>query len=104
MVYKFPQLSRQELEQMLGLKGLKQTKFYQEAHAEGRQEGRIKGQQDLLLRLLNHRVGSVDPQIEAQVRSLSLDQLEDLGTALLDFVSVTDLQAWFESQYPKTLN
>jgi predicted transposase/invertase (TIGR01784 family) len=110
MVYKFPQLSRQELEQMLGLKELKQTKFYQEAHTEGWEEGReqgleqgleqgrIKGQQDLLLRLLDHRFGSIDPQLETRGRSLTLNQLEDLGTALLDFVSVADLQAWFELQ------
>lgn len=38
-VYKFPHLSRQEVEEMLGLSELKQTKVYQEALAEGRSEG-----------------------------------------------------------------
>jgi predicted transposase/invertase (TIGR01784 family) len=33
-VYKFPQKSRQELEAMLGLGVLKETKFYQEAAYE----------------------------------------------------------------------
>jgi predicted transposase/invertase (TIGR01784 family) len=42
-VYKFPNLSRQEVEEMLGLSSLKQTKVYQEALAEGRLEGRLEG-------------------------------------------------------------
>jgi predicted transposase YdaD len=39
IVYKLPQKSREEIEAMLGLSDLKQTKVYQEALAEGRQEG-----------------------------------------------------------------
>lgn len=35
VVYKFPYLSRQEIEEMLGLSELKQTKVYQEALSEG---------------------------------------------------------------------
>ncbi|UJB72670.1 Rpn family recombination-promoting nuclease/putative transposase (plasmid) [Acaryochloris sp. 'Moss Beach'] len=35
VVYKFPQLSREEIESMLGLSELKQTKVYQEALHEG---------------------------------------------------------------------
>ena len=42
-IYKFPELSRQEIEQMLGLSELKQTRVYQEALAEGREEGREEG-------------------------------------------------------------
>jgi predicted transposase/invertase (TIGR01784 family) len=43
VLYKFPNLSREELEAMLGLSELKQTRVYQEALQEGRQEGRQKG-------------------------------------------------------------
>ena len=38
MVYKYPQKSRQELEAMLGLGALKETKFYQEAAQETKLE------------------------------------------------------------------
>ena len=41
MVYKFPQLSRQEVENMLKLSALKQTRVYQEALEEGRVEGKL---------------------------------------------------------------
>jgi predicted transposase YdaD len=39
-VYKFPTLSREEIELMLGLDSLKQTRFYQEAQQEGLEIGR----------------------------------------------------------------
>lgn len=42
MVYKFPKKSREEIEQMLGLSDLKQTKVYQEALLEGRLEGKLE--------------------------------------------------------------
>lgn len=38
VVYKFPKISRKELEQMLGLGDLKETKFYQEAKQETKLE------------------------------------------------------------------
>jgi predicted transposase/invertase (TIGR01784 family) len=38
IIYKFPQKSRKEIEQMLGLGELKQTKVYQEAKDEGKLE------------------------------------------------------------------
>ncbi len=43
MVYKFTALSRQEIEAMLEL-NLKKTRVYQEAKAEGREEGHIEGE------------------------------------------------------------
>jgi hypothetical protein len=36
--------------------------------------------------------------VEAQIGALSLTQLDDLGEALLDFSSFTDLQNWLSSQ------
>jgi len=46
VVYKFPQLSRQEIATMLGVEDLKQTRFYQEVFAEGKQEGKQEGRQE----------------------------------------------------------
>ncbi len=48
MVYKFPQKSRQELEAMLGLGDLKQTKVYQEAEQEGERKAKIESVPRLL--------------------------------------------------------
>lgn len=45
IVYKLPQKSREEIEAMLGLSELKQTKVYQEAKQEGLEEGERRGEQ-----------------------------------------------------------
>jgi predicted transposase/invertase (TIGR01784 family) len=45
LVYKLPQLSREEIEAMFSLDDLKQTRVYQEALEEGRQEGLEEGRQ-----------------------------------------------------------
>lgn len=92
VVYKFPQLSREEIESMLGLSELKQTKVYQEALDEGRQE---EGQ-SLILRLLTRRIGDVAPELRSQIRALSLVQIEALGEALLDFKQPADLVNWLQ--------
>ncbi|MBD0344865.1 MAG: Rpn family recombination-promoting nuclease/putative transposase [Coleofasciculus sp. Co-bin14] len=56
IVYKLPQKSREEIEAMLGLSELKQTKVYQEALEEGEQIGEQRGEQkaklDAILRML----------------------------------------------------
>jgi predicted transposase/invertase (TIGR01784 family) len=101
VVYKFPLLGREEIETMLGLSELKQTKVYQEALQEGEQrgrtEGRTEGEQLLILRQLSRRIGPIPSTTEAQIRSLSLPKLEDLGEALLDFSSSTDLEQWLRT-------
>ncbi|MBD2411118.1 flagellar assembly protein H [Nostoc calcicola FACHB-389] len=42
IVYKLPQKSREEIEAMLGLSELKQTKVYQEALEEGKEQGKLE--------------------------------------------------------------
>ena len=49
---------------------------------------------NFILRLINRRVGSISSEIETQIRELPVDQLEDLGEALLDFSSEQDLLTW----------
>jgi len=45
----------------------------------------------LILRLLTRRFGAIEPEIEQQIRTLSITQLEELAKALLDFSSQSDL-------------
>ena len=76
---------------MLGIT-LKKTRVYREIKKEGREEGERK----IILRLLNRRVGELPQEMRQRVESLSLEQLENLGEALLDFTSMVDFQAWLE--------
>jgi len=95
IVYKFPRLSREEIAQMLGLaESIKQTRVYQEGLAEGRTEGREEEGRILILKLLQHRFGTLPTQTSMKIEQLSLEELESLGEALLDFSSVVDLEAW----------
>ncbi|MFN6564088.1 MAG: DUF2887 domain-containing protein [Nostoc sp. ChiSLP01] len=101
MVYKFEQLSRKEVEEMLGIT-LKETKVYREIKEEGREqgreEGREQGERSLIFRQLTRRVGELPQDVRDRIATLNLERLENLGEALLDFTSMADLQAWLEAQ------
>ncbi len=61
---------------------------------QGLQQGLQQGEVVLILRQLNRRFGSIAPELEAQIRSLAISQLENLGEALLDFSDTSDLVTW----------
>jgi predicted transposase/invertase (TIGR01784 family) len=92
LVYKFTNLNRQEAEAMLGITTLQETRFYQEAKEDGREEeGRA-----LVLRLLNRRFEVLPEPLSSQIANLSLTQIESLAEALLDFQTLSDLEAWLQ--------
>jgi predicted transposase YdaD len=106
LVYKFPKLSREEIQQMLGYNdiSLKETRFYQDVYAEGQQEGEQKGLQKgqqegeakLILRQLTRRFGVLGEDTQNRVKHLNIMQLEALGEALLDFSTQDDVERWLE--------
>ena len=69
-----------------------------QAKEEGKQEGRQEGKEDLILRLLNRRIGEIDTSLIERIKGLSIEQLENLGEGLLDFSSVADLETWLNQQ------
>jgi len=89
MVYMFTNLSRQEVDAMLGLQ-FSDTRVYREAKEEGRQEEAAS----LVLRLLTRRFGEVPQNLAQQVRELPINQIETLGEAFLDFQSLSDVVNW----------
>lgn len=95
MVYKFTNLSRQEVETMLGIT-LQQTRVYQEAKEEGREEGRQEGERSLVSLLLTQKLGELPSPLRDRIAQLDLTQLEALAIALLSFESVTDLEHWLD--------
>ncbi|QSJ16486.1 DUF4351 domain-containing protein [Nostoc sp. UHCC 0702] len=70
----------------------------EQAKEEGRQQGRQQGEQDLILRLLNRRIGEIDASLIERIKSLSIEQLETLAEALLDFSNIADLETWLNQQ------
>jgi predicted transposase/invertase (TIGR01784 family) len=71
---------------------------------EGRQEGIKEGKLELIMRLLERRVGEIAPDIQSRIRRLSIEQLENLGEAVLDFTSASDLTDWLQGQDNPTNN
>jgi predicted transposase/invertase (TIGR01784 family) len=96
LVNKFPYLGTQEILRMLDLKtaDITQSRFYQEVVEVGRQEGLLAGEADLILRQLTRKYGTLTPEVNQQVKALTIAELGDLGEALLDFVEISDLTTW----------
>ncbi|WP_338430510.1 DUF4351 domain-containing protein [Synechococcus elongatus] len=63
-----------------------------------RQEGRLEGIARIILRQLPKSCGALSPEMVERVQALSLEQMQDLGVALLDFGSIQDLEAWLSQQ------
>jgi predicted transposase YdaD len=71
---------------------------YQQWVKERRAEGKIEGEAALVVKLLSRKIGVLSPAMLVQINSLSLEQVEALGEALLDFTKIEDLVAWLEVQ------
>ena len=62
----------------------------------GVQRGKQQGEANLVLRLLNSRLGQVSATVSEQIRQLPVEQLEDLAEALLNFEREEDLLEWLK--------
>ncbi|TYQ27802.1 Rpn family recombination-promoting nuclease/putative transposase [Pseudanabaena sp. UWO311] len=111
LVYKFPKLSRQEVESMFTHSDLKKTRVYQEAMQEGEQRGLQIGKQEglqigkqeglqrqaaMLVRMLTRKFGKISPSIKSKISKLSVAQLENLAEVIFDLQTTADLSAWLK--------
>ncbi|BAZ17340.1 hypothetical protein NIES4071_92180 [Calothrix sp. NIES-4071] len=84
IVYKFPDLGRKEIEDMLGLNDLKNTKVYQEALKEGEDRGEQRGEQQgehknklaVAAKLLNRGMPIEDI---AEITELEIEQVRQIA-------------------------
>jgi predicted transposase YdaD len=99
--YKFSTLTREEIEAMLEI-SLEESRVYRDAKIEGREEGLVQGRTEegrsLVTRQLNRKVGKLPQTVLTKIETLSLEQLEDLSEALLDFSTVANLQQWLKNR------
>jgi hypothetical protein len=58
--------------------------------------GVMQGQAEMVIRLLNRRVGKLSSSQGKSIRKLPTDKIEALGEALLDFTSIADLRRWMK--------
>jgi predicted transposase YdaD len=72
---------------------MRESVTYQDILEEGLERG-LQQERALVVRQLTKKIGNFTPKVQAQVSSLSIDRVESLGEALLDFTSMADLEAW----------
>jgi flagellar biosynthesis/type III secretory pathway protein FliH len=97
-----PYISRYELRAMEKGEQKGRIEGEQKGRSEGEQKGRIEGEQKggvkILLQMLQRRYGTITESLQTEISSLSLGQLEKLGSAILEFNHEVDLTAWLEKQ------
>ena len=102
LMARFKALSLEEILNMLGeLTPLEETRAYKELVSKGQIMGEARGEArgrqreaQLVLRLLQRRIGPVSKAQQGRIIALPIDDLETLGEALLDFADAADLAAW----------
>ncbi len=77
---------------------MRKLAFYQKLKAQGKAEGIKEGEVSLVLRQLKCCIGTISAEDESRISDLSVEQLEALGEALLDFSSGDDLRNWLAAQ------
>ncbi len=106
LLYKFPQMSRDEVEAMFTLSDLKKTRVYRDALQEGKLEGekigtqlgQVLGLRKVAVRLLTRKFGKVTLKTVKRLERLSAEQLEELAEAIFDFEKVADLELWLKER------
>ena len=103
LLARFDDLTLKEILAMLGeLTPLEQTRAYREIVEENKplwlDEGRRREASALILRQLQRRFGTLAAAQRARVQALPVEQLEDLGEALLDFAAGADLDDWLNGR------
>ncbi len=77
---------------------MQESVIYQDIKKQGVEQGIEQGRKQqanlMILRQLKRRIGEIEPSLSTRITGLSVEQLEALGDALLDFSSRDDLDAW----------
>ncbi|MEH2196387.1 MAG: DUF4351 domain-containing protein [Nostoc sp.] len=63
-----------------------------------REQAIQSGERRLITRQINRQIGEINSSLIERIKGLSIEQLENLGEALLDFSSVADLETWLNQQ------
>lgn len=65
---------------------------------EGLERGKRERELNFMTLMLNHRFGSLTPELEAQIKQLSSSQIDELGKAIFDLKDSGELTAWLQNQ------
>jgi predicted transposase YdaD len=92
------QFEKDFIRQLLSEDIMQESVIYQDILQKGERIGEQRGAVKFCLRLLNQRFGEIDSLIVEKVKSLPVEQLENLGAALFNISEVADLVTWLNQQ------
>lgn len=75
-----------------------EQKTLEQGRQEGEQKGIQQGEKRLIIRQINKRFDVIPDNLIEQIHQLSIEQLELLSEAFLDFSTITDLEQWLENR------
>jgi hypothetical protein len=81
-----PQQQKEQIMQMV-------TSWMEQGIEQGEQKEALK----MLRQVLRRRVGAIAPEVDLQLQSLSVEQLEALHDSALDFTTSSDLLNWLDT-------
>jgi len=82
------------IRELLSEEIMQESVIYQDIFQKGEQRGRQQGEQRTVIRQLNRRFVEIDLSLLNRVRMLTVEKLDDLAEALLDFSEIADLVTW----------
>jgi predicted transposase/invertase (TIGR01784 family) len=63
---------------------------------QGIERGMERGKSELIVRNMRRLIGEISPDIQTQICELNLENLDNLGDAMFNFESVSDLLTWLQ--------
>jgi len=91
-------LEREFQEELSKYEEEKKMPYITSIERAGQLKGQLEGEQKLVIKLLNRRIGEIKPPVVEQISKLPVEQLEELAEALLDFSTVANLEQWLNSR------
>jgi hypothetical protein len=77
------------------------TGWMEKGIEKGIERGKDNEARTVCLRLLRKRLGLVDADTQNRIEQLTVERLEEVAEALLDFNSPSDLIAWLDAHCPR---
>lgn len=69
------------------------TSWMQQGIEQGIEQG-ITREKNLVIRLIERKLGTIEPEIKKQIQGLDIEEIEALGEGIFDFSNVEDLGNW----------
>jgi hypothetical protein len=91
-----PELEKAFKQDLITYEDEKNMPYISNLERESEAKGRDAGKVELVIKLLNRRVGKISEETLAKIEKLPIGQLEQLGEDLMDFTDSKDLADWLQ--------